>query len=163
MGGGLPPAAWEQQAAAWMRQAIAVADTTPTGDVPVGAIVVDSAGRIIARGTNRREADQDPTAHAEVLALRAAARHLGRWRLDDCTLVVTLEPCAMCAGAVVGARLGRLYFGAYEPKTGHVGSVHDTLRDSRALHPVAARGGILRAACEEQLGRFFQQLRAPLH
>lgn len=158
-GAGLPPQTHLLEAEQLMRQALMVAATTPEADVPVGAIVVDSAGAIIARATNRREADQDPTAHAEVLALRAAAAAKGTWRLDDCTLIVTLEPCAMCAGAIVGARLGSLIFGAFEPKTGHVGSVHDTLRDPMVLHRTAARGGVLREECEEQLAQFFSHLR----
>ena len=106
-----------------MEQALALAATTPPGDVPVGALVFDADGEVIGRGVNRREQRQDPTAHAEVEAIRDAARTLGTWRLDGCELVVTLEPCTMCAGALLGARIESLIFGAFEPKTGAVGSL----------------------------------------
>ncbi|MEJ6550590.1 nucleoside deaminase [Corynebacterium sp. USCH3] len=139
-----------------MRRALAVAASTPDGDVPVGAVVLDPDGRELACATNRREADADPTAHAEVLALRAAATALGdAWRLEHCTLVVTLEPCAMCAGAAVGARVGRIVFGAYEPRTGACGSVVDVARES-PLHTVAVRGGVLVDECEERVRGFFR-------
>ncbi|APT83827.1 hypothetical protein CAQU_00570 [Corynebacterium aquilae DSM 44791] len=143
-----------------MGRALDVARSTPARDVPVGAIILNADGEEIAAATNRRETDQDPTAHAEVLAIRQAVKnHHDGWRLGDCTLVVTLEPCAMCAGAILGARVGRLYFGAYEPKTGHVGSVHDTLRDPLALHRVETRGGIRQQECEKLLADFFSPLR----
>lgn len=142
-----------------MRQAIAVADTTPPGDVPVGALVVDADGAVIASATNRREQDADPLAHAEVLALRQAAAEVGdSWRLERCTLVVTLEPCAMCAGAALGARVGRIVFGAYEPRTGACGSVWDLPREA-PLHKAEVRGGVLQAECEQLLRGFFERLR----
>lgn len=105
-----------------------------SGDVPVGALVVDAAGAVVGTGQNARERDNDPTSHAEVVALRDAAARRGRWRLDGCTLVVTLEPCVMCAGAVVAARLDRLVFGAYDAKAGAVGSLWDVVRDRRLNH-----------------------------
>lgn len=141
-----------------MRRALDVAAATPQGDVPVGAVIVDQSGAVIATGTNRREADSDPLGHAEVAAIRQASVALGRWRLDSCTLVVTLEPCAMCAGAIVGSRMQRVVFGAYEPNTGAGGSVWDVLRDS-PLHPVPTRGGVLAAECETMLRDFFHGLR----
>ena len=105
-----------------------------SGDVPVGALVVDATGAVVGTGQNARERDNDPTAHAEVVALRDAAARRGRWRLDGCTLVVTLEPCVMCAGAVVAARLDRLVFGAHDAKAGAVGSLWDVVRDRRLNH-----------------------------
>lgn len=158
-GSGLPATLRDNRDDALMRRALAVAATTPDGDVPVGAVVVDPEGRELAAATNRREADADPTAHAEVLALRAAAAaHGDAWRLQDCTLVVTLEPCAMCAGAAVGARVGRILFGAHEPRTGACGSVVDVARDS-PLHTVAVRGGVRTTDCEELLSGFFRDRR----
>ncbi|WP_250446410.1 tRNA adenosine(34) deaminase TadA [Actinotalea sp. C106] len=126
-----------------------------TGDVPVGAVVIGPEGDVVGRGRNRREAVGDPTAHAEVLALREAAERLGRWRLDDCTLVVTLEPCAMCAGAVVLARVERLVLGAWDPKAGATGSVHDLVRDRRLNHQVEVLGGVLEQDCATLLREFF--------
>src|SRR3954468_6901395 len=114
-----------------------------TGDVPVGALVLDADGAVLAAAHNRREADGDPAGHAELLAIRAAAARLGRWRLDGCTLVVTLEPCTMCAGAIVLARLDRLVFGAYDDKAGAVGSLWDVVRDRRLNHRPEVIGGIL--------------------
>ncbi len=112
-----------------------------SADVPVGAVVVDETGVVIGAGRNRREADRDPTAHAEVVALRQAAANRGSWRLEGCTLVVTLEPCTMCAGAVVSARVDRLVFGADDPKAGAVGSLWDVVRDRRLNHrPEVVRG-----------------------
>ena len=125
------------------------------GDVPIGAVVLDPAGQVLAVAGNRREVDSDPTAHAEILALREAARALRSWRLVDCTLVVTLEPCTMCAGALVLARVGRLVFGAYDPKAGAVASVFDVVRDPRLNHRVDVRGGILEADCGALLSDFF--------
>ncbi len=125
------------------------------GDVPIGAAVLDPAGRVIAAAGNRREVDHDPTAHAEILVLREAARTLGSWRLVDCTLVVTLEPCTMCAGALVLARVTRLVFGAYDPKAGAVASLFDVVRDPRLNHRVDVRGGILEAHCGGLLSDFF--------
>lgn len=129
------------------------------GDVPIGAIVVDARGRVIGRGYNRREADHDPTAHAEVLALREAASHLGSWRLDGCTLVVTLEPCLMCAGAMLLARLPYLVMGAWEEKTGAVGSVYDVLRDRKLNHWVEVHPGVLAEECASLLKDFFHSHR----
>ena len=130
IGAGLPTPAFQRQAEEWMRQAMQEARRTPDGDVPVGAIVVDPDGRRLAAATNTREQHADPTAHAEVRALQAAAAAYGDgWRLRDCTLIVTLEPCAMCAGAALLACVGTIIFGAYEPKTGACGSVVDVLRD----------------------------------
>ena len=126
-----------------------------TQDVPVGAIVVDSAGVELGRGRNAREADHDPTAHAEILALRAAAARRGTWRLDDCTLVVTLEPCTMCAGAIVLARVRRVVLGAWDPKAGACGSTRDVVRDSRLNHRVEVVGGVREAECSQLLREFF--------
>lgn len=142
-----------------MREAIALAKTTPPGDVPVAALVYSPGGDIIGRGVNRREADGDPTAHAELVALRQAARTLGGWRLDGCEIVVTLEPCTMCAGAILGARCRSLVFGAFEPNTGAVGSLFDALRDPHHLHTVEVRGGVLQAEASQLLTDFFTQLR----
>ncbi|MBE6478840.1 MAG: nucleoside deaminase [Propionibacteriaceae bacterium] len=125
------------------------------GDVPVGAVVLDRDGSVVAVAGNRRERDTDPIGHAEVLALRAAARALGRWRLDDCTLVVTLEPCTMCAGAVVAARVGTLVFGAFDPKAGAVASLFDVVRDPRLNHRPRVVSGIMAQACTAVLDEFF--------
>jgi tRNA(adenine34) deaminase len=125
------------------------------GDVPIGAVVLDRTGQVLAAAGNRREVDADPTAHAEVLALREAARTEGSWRLADCTLVVTLEPCTMCAGALVLARVSRLVFGAYDPKAGAVASLFDVVRDPRLNHRVDVRGGILEVECGALLSDFF--------
>ncbi len=145
--------------AAAMRTALAEADLAAAhDDVPIGAVVVHD-GRVIGRGHNRREADRDPTAHAEILALREAAAVLGRWRLDDCTLVVTLEPCAMCAGAIVLARLGTLVFGADDPKAGAVGALWDIPRDPRLNHVVEVVRGVESTACAERLQAFFRERR----
>nr|WP_272878796.1 tRNA adenosine(34) deaminase TadA [Rothia nasisuis] len=124
-------------------------------DVPIGAIVVDASGQVIGRGHNRREVDADPTAHAEVLAIRQAAEHLGTWRLDGCTLVVTLEPCLMCAGAILLARLPTVIMGAWEEKTGASGSVYDVLRDRKVNHWVEVYPGVLEADCAQLLTDFF--------
>ena len=125
------------------------------GDVPIGAVVLDPDGSVLAAAGNEREQAKDPTAHAEILALRSAARAVGAWRLTGCTLVVTLEPCTMCAGALVLARVERLVFGAYDPKAGAVASLFDVVRDSRLNHRVDVRGGILEAECGAQLTDFF--------
>ena len=141
----------------WMELALAEARATQhTHDVPVGAIVVDGEGSVIGRGRNRREEQGDPTAHAEVLALRAAAAHRGSWRLDDVTLVVTLEPCAMCAGTILAARVPRLVFGAWDDKAGAVGSVYDLLRDRRLPHRVEVTAGIRSEECADLLTAFFR-------
>ncbi len=125
------------------------------GDVPVGAVVLDPAGMVLAAAGNQREQTNDPTAHAEIVALRQAAQLLGSWRLTDHTLVVTLEPCTMCAGALVLARVARLVFGAYDPKAGAVASLFDVVRDPRLNHRVDVRGGIREAECGAMLTEFF--------
>lgn len=125
------------------------------GDVPVGAVVIDQAGNVLAAAGNEREIRHDPTAHAELLALREASRRLQSWRLTGLTLVVTLEPCTMCAGALVLARVARLVFGAFDPKAGAVSSLFDVVRDPRLNHRVEVRGGILEAECSALLKDFF--------
>lgn len=125
------------------------------GDVPIGAVVLDAAGRIVSTACNERELTGDPTAHAEVLAIRRAAELAGSWRLDDHTLVVTLEPCTMCAGALVLARIGRLVFGAYDSKAGAVASLWDVVRDPRLNHRVEVVGGILEDQCGALIRDFF--------
>lgn len=126
-----------------------------SGDVPVGALVIDAAGRVVGRGRNERELDQDPTAHAEVLALRGAASHLGDRHLTGCTLVVTLEPCPMCAGAILAARVPRVVFGAWDEKAGAAGSVYDILRDRRLPHRAEVYAGVRAAECAALLDDFF--------
>lgn len=128
-------------------------------DVPVGALVLRN-GEVIGRGANRTVRDQDPTAHAEILAIRAASRALGRWRLDGCELVVTLEPCAMCAGAIVLARLDRVTFGAFDDKAGMAGSVDDLLRHPRLNHRPEVVGGVMATECADLLRQFFESKRA---
>ena len=128
---------------------------TVTGDVPVGAVLLGPDGDLLGVGRNAREATGDPTAHAEVLALRAAGAALGAWRLTGCTLVVTLEPCTMCAGALLLARVDRLVFGAWDPKAGAAGSVRDVVRDSRLNHRVEVVGGVLERECADLLRTFF--------
>jgi tRNA(adenine34) deaminase len=143
----------------WMRLALAETDLArATGDVPVGAVIVRE-GRALARTANRTVADQDPTAHAEILALRAAAATLGSWRLEGCTLYVTLEPCAMCAGAIVLARVERVVFGAWDAKAGMAGSVGDLLRHPRLNHRPQVLGGVLAEQCGDVLTAFFQSRR----
>lgn len=140
-----------------MRSAIAVAHSAlKTDDVPVGALIVDSENNVLATGYNEREAHQDPTAHAEVVAIRRAAQKLGTWRLDDCKLIVTLEPCAMCAGAIAQSRISTLIFGAWDEKAGAVGSVWDVLRDPRAIHRVEVESGVLQEECAALLSNFFR-------
>lgn len=134
-----------------------------TGDVPVGAVVLSPEGVVIGEGWNAREATGDPTAHAEVLALRAAARALGGWHLAGCTLAVTVEPCTMCAGAIVAARVDTLVFGCWEPKTGAAGSLWDVLRDRRLTHRVQVRAGVLADDCAAVLRAFFAGHRADQH
>jgi tRNA(adenine34) deaminase len=125
------------------------------GDVPIGAVVVSASGEVLARAHNEREVSGDPTAHAEVLALRRAAAAVGSWRLSGCALVVTLEPCTMCAGALVLARVDRLVYGAVDAKAGAVGSLWDVVRDPRLNHRPAVLGGVLEAECGELLRSFF--------
>lgn len=144
-----------------VRRALGCAATAPdAGDVPVGAVVVDASGRELATAANAREALRDPTAHAEVLALRAAAAVRGQWRLDGCTLAVTVEPCTMCAGAIVLSRVARVVFGAWEPRTGAAGSLWDLLRDRRQNHRPEVVGGVLEAECAALMESFFAGQRA---
>jgi tRNA(adenine34) deaminase len=131
------------------------------GDVPVGAVVLDPDGAVIGTGRNVREADADPTGHAEVVALREAAAARGEWRLDGCTLVVTLEPCTMCAGAAVLARVARVVFGAFDDKAGAVGSLWDVVRDRRLNHRPEVVAGVLAAESSALLDEFFRARRAP--
>ena len=143
----------------FMRAALAAARRAPLHrDVPVGAVVVKE-GSIVARAHNRREVDGDPTGHAELIAIRRAARKLSSWRLEGCTLFVTLEPCAMCAGAIVLARLPRLVFGASDPKAGFVGSLGDLCRDARLNHRVDVTSGVLDGECGLALREFFREKR----
>jgi tRNA(adenine34) deaminase len=141
-----------------MRQAIAEAKAAGA-DVPVGAVVLDAGGSVIGRGHNQREGTADPTAHAEILALRAAGVSRKDWRLDGCTLVVTLEPCTMCAGALLAGRVARLVYGAYDPRAGAAGSVWDVLHDPRLGPPVEVLTGVLAAECAEMLRGFFEERR----
>ncbi|HWS35838.1 MAG TPA: tRNA adenosine(34) deaminase TadA [Actinoplanes sp.] len=139
----------------WMRRAIAVSATSPE-DVPVGAVILGPDGAELAAAGNERELTGDPTGHAEVLAIRRAAARVGEWRLAGCTLVVTLEPCTMCAGALVLARISTLVFGAWEPKTGAVGSLWDVVRDPRINHRPEVYGGVLESECAAPLRDFFR-------
>jgi len=143
-----------------MVRAALVAASSSGVDVPIGAVVFAPDGSVLASACNAREALGDPTAHAEILALRAAASRFGDgWRLDGCTLAVTLEPCTMCAGALVLARVSRLVFGAWEPKTGAVGSLWDVVRDRRLNHRPEVQGGVLEDECADLLERFFRTQR----
>jgi len=143
-----------------MRAALSLAKVAADkGDVPVGAIVVNDAGEILGTGQNLREQNNDPTAHAEIVALRNASEKIGSWRLDDLTLVVTLEPCAMCAGAILQSRVKRLVFAAWDEKAGAVGSVMDVIRDPRALSKVEVITGIMEKECSEVLTDFFNSKR----
>jgi tRNA(adenine34) deaminase len=139
-----------------MQQATAIArEVKSSGDVPVGALIVNEAGEILSSGKNEREKDNDPTAHAEIVAIRKASEKLDSWRLDDLTLVVTLEPCVMCAGAILQSRIKRLVFGAFDQKAGAVGSSLDVIRDIRALSKVEVVSGILEKECAKLLTDFF--------
>jgi len=139
-----------------MQQAILLAkETAIKGDVPVGALVVDDSGKIIGQGANLREQENDPTAHAEIVAIRNAAKKLGNYRLDELTMVVTLEPCGMCAGAIAQSRIKRLVFGSFDEKYGAVGSVWDLLRDSRAIYKPEVISGVLENECAKLLSDFF--------
>ena len=140
-----------------MDEAIAIArKATSTGDVPVGAIIINADGVIIGRGSNEREANSDPTAHAEIVAIRNATSRLQNSRLDGATLIVTLEPCAMCAGAIAQARISNLIFGAWDQKAGAVGSIWDVIRDPRALHKMNVTAGIREVECAKLLSDFFE-------
>ena len=139
-----------------MHQAIAIThEVKSSGDVPVGALIVNEAGEILSTGKNEREKDNDPTAHAEIVAMRKASEKMGSWRLDDLTLIVTLEPCVMCAGAILQSRIKRLVFGAFDQKAGAVGSSLDVIRDARALSKVEVVSGVLESDCAELLTDFF--------
>ena len=144
----------------WMLAAVDDARlAVETGDVPVAALVLDAAGAPIGRGRNEREKTGDPTAHAEILAIREAARATGTWHLENTTLVVTLEPCSMCAGAILNARIARVVFGAWDEKAGAVGSVNDLLRDRRLPHRVEVIAGVEAEACGSVLREFFEARR----
>jgi tRNA(adenine34) deaminase len=139
-----------------MQHAISLAqEVKSSGDVPVGALIVNEVGEIVSLGKNEREKDNDPTAHAEILAIKRAGEKLGSWRLDDLTLIVTLEPCVMCAGAILQSRLKRLVFGAFDQKAGAVGSSLDVIRDVRALSKVEVVSGVLEDECAKLLTDFF--------
>ncbi|MBC7988156.1 MAG: tRNA adenosine(34) deaminase TadA [Luteimonas sp.] len=146
---------------AWMQRALALAEHAERADdeIPVGAVLVDAAGEVIGEGWNRNIADHDPTAHAEIMAMRAAGRRLGNHRLVGCTLYVTLEPCAMCAMAMVHARIARLVYAARDPKTGAAGSVFDLLADPRHNHRVAVQGGVLADEAGTRLSNYFRRKR----
>ncbi len=143
----------------WMEEALAEARQAETlGEVPIGAVIVCD-GKVVGRGYNRRETDGDPLAHAEILAIREAARQVGGWRLTGCTLYVTLEPCAMCAGALVASRVDRLVFGASDPKAGYCGSLGNLVQDVRLNHRLEVVDGVMAEDCGDLLRRFFARLR----
>ena len=146
----------------WMREAIQLAESAASaGDVPIGCVIVhESTQQIIGRGYNQRETAHDPTAHAEILAMREAGQALGHWRLLDCTLYVTLEPCPMCAGAVVNARIDRLAYGCDDPKAGAVRTLYQLCEDNRLNHRVAVEAGVLKEECSRLLRDFFAAQRA---
>jgi tRNA(adenine34) deaminase len=145
----------------WMREALAEADLAAAkGEVPIGCVVVGASGAILARAHNLRESANDPTAHAEILAVRAAAGALASWRLEGCTLVVTLEPCAMCAGALVNARVERVVWGCDDPKAGACATLFQIGADARLNHRFAMTRGVLEDECRDRLQRFFASLRA---
>lgn len=145
---------------ALIRRTLALGEIAEScSDVPIGALVCDASGRVIAEGFNTRERDGDPAGHAEINALREAAAARRSWNLSGCTLVVNLEPCTMCAGAILNARISRVIFGAWDPKAGAGGSVRDVLRDSRLPHQVEVIGGILGKECEKYLKQWFEKLR----
>ncbi len=138
---------------------LAKSSSMNSDDVPVGAVILDASGEIVATGTNERELHADPSAHAEIVAMRRAAKAVDDWRLDGHTLVVTLEPCAMCAGAIVQSRISKVVFGAWDEKAGAVGSVWDILRDPRTLHRTEVVSGVLAEECAELLATFFREKR----
>ena len=145
----------------WMRIALEEADVAASkGEVPVGAVIVSATGELLATGHNLRETDEDPTAHAEIVAIRLAAQKLGTWRLEDTTLYVTLEPCVMCAGAMVNARVGRLVYGAADPKAGACTTLFTIGTDTRLNHRFPIVSGVLAEECADRLRRFFAALRA---
>ena len=144
-----------------MEAALSIAQAVwdKSNDVPIGAVVLNADGKIIGKGGNERELKGDPTAHAEIIALRSAAEKIGSWRLEDCTLIVTLEPCAMCAGAILQSRIPRVVFGAWDEKAGAAGSLWDLLRDRRSLHQVEVISGVLENRSQALLKKFFERVR----
>ena len=143
-----------------MRAALAVAHgALASGDVPVGAVIINKQGEIVATGHNERELHRDPTAHAEIVAIRRACEKSGQWRLEDHTIIVTLEPCAMCAGAIAQSRISTVIFGAWDEKAGAVGSIWDLLRDPRSLYKVEVKAGVLVDECSAMLKEFIQGVR----
>jgi tRNA(adenine34) deaminase len=143
-----------------MQQAISLAkDAADNGDVPVGALVVNESGEVLGAGHNLRQVNSDPTAHAEIVAMRMAASKLNNWRMDELTMIITLEPCAMCAGAISQSRFKRVVFGAWDEKAGAVGSVWDVIRDPRSLNKVEVITGVLEKDCALLLGDFFEKKR----
>ena len=143
-----------------MQQAISLAkDAASNGDVPVGALVVNEAGEVLGTGHNLRQVNNDPTAHAEIVAMRMAASKINNWRMDDLTMIITLEPCAMCAGAISQSRFKRVVFGAWDKKAGAVGSVWDVIRDPRSLNKVEVITGVLEKDCALLLSNFFEKKR----
>ena len=144
-----------------MEAALSIAQAVwdKSNDVPIGAVVLNADGKIIGKGGNERELKGDPTAHAEIIALRSAAEKIGSWRLEDCTLIVTLEPCAMCAGAILQSRIPRVVFGAWDVKAGAAGSLWDLLRDRRSLHQVEVISGVLENRSQALLKKFFERVR----
>ena len=144
-----------------MEAALSIAQAVwdKSNDVPIGAVVLNADGKIIGKGGNERELKGDPTAHAEIIALRSAAEKIGSWRLEDCTLIVTLEPCAMCAGAILQSRIPRVVFGAWDEKAGAAGSLWDLLRDRRSLHQVEVISGVLENRSQALLKKFFEAVR----
>lgn len=143
-----------------MREALVLAESAAfVGDVPVGAVVINQQGEVIGKGFNTREVSHNPLGHAEVNALNNAAKNLGSWRLDDCTLVVTLEPCTMCAGAIVQSRIGRVVFGAFDEKAGAIGSLWDVVRDPRLPHRPEVVSGVLASEAAQLLTEFFKNKR----
>jgi len=145
----------------WMRSALEAADrAAPLGEVPVGCVIVSGSGELLATGHNLRETDEDPTAHAEIVAIRLAARGLGTWRLENTTLYVTLEPCVMCAGAMVNARIGRVVYGCDDPKGGACCTLFNIGSDTRLNHRFPVERGVLAEECADRLKRFFAALRA---
>jgi tRNA(adenine34) deaminase len=149
---------WNEAMKLAMAEAAVANDVS--GDVPVGAVLLDASGSVIALGRNEREALNDPSAHAEIVAMRKATLDRQDWRLEDCTLVVTLEPCVMCAGAIVAARIPRVVFGAWDARVGASGSLYDVMRDARLGKPVEVISGVLEAECSAQLKEFFESKRA---
>lgn len=149
----------QQQDEHWMRHAQRLADKAETqGEVPVGAVLVKN-NQVLGEGWNQSITHSDPSAHAEIMALRSAGQSVNNYRLPDTTLYVTLEPCSMCAGAILHARVGRVVFGAYDPKTGAAGSIFDTLQNEKNLHKLSVKGGVLADSCGEQLRAFFRSRR----